>query len=187
LSDTSNEDKPVLEEHAVPEHRGLFGGKKIETNAGKLERTTFLMTCDYCGKYPLANFLLCRTCGCKLCSDCSTKDDGVPYCRPHLALVDPLSRHGYKILLCIKDEIESVSQISKICRLDKDDVKSSLAVLRELKYITESGILSFLSRKITGDGIRILSVYSKIFSQDDDVVDVENRLKEETEEDNDGT
>jgi hypothetical protein len=66
-------------------------------------------------------------------------------------------------------------------------VKSSLAVLRELKYITESGILSFLSRKITGDGIRILSVYSKIFSQDDDVVDVENRLKEETEEDNDGT
>jgi len=66
-------------------------------------------------------------------------------------------------------------------------VKSSLAVLRELKYITESGMLSFLSRKITGDGIRVLSVYSKIFDADEDVADVKNRLEEETGEDNDGT
>ena len=182
LSDTS------FEEHAVVERRGLLGGKKIETNAGKINRTTFLMACDFCGKYPLENFVLCRTCGCKLCvSDCSTKVDGVPYCRPHLGNVLPLTRNGYKIQLCIKDEIESVSQISKICRLDKDDVKSSLAVLRELKYITESGILSFLSRKITGDGIRVLSVYSKIFDADEDVADVKNKLKEETEEKKHGT
>jgi hypothetical protein len=181
LSDTS------FEEHAVIENRGLLGGKKIETNAGKINRTTFLMACDFCGKYPLENFLLCRTCGSKLCTGCSTKVDGVPYCRPHLALVAPLTRHGFKILLCINNEIESVPQISKICRLDKDDVKSSLAVLRELKYITESGMLSFLSRKITGDGIRVLSVYSKIFDADEDVADVKNRLEEETGEDNDGT
>jgi hypothetical protein len=71
--------------------------------------------------------------------------------------------------------------------MDKDDVKSSLALLRELKYITESGILSFLSRKITGDGIRVLSVYSKIFDADEDVADVKNKLKEETEEKNHGT
>ena len=183
LADVSSADKPVLAEHAVPERRGMLGGRMLETNASKsLERTIFLMTCDYCGKYPLESFGLCRRDGAKLCSDCSFKVDGVPYCRPHLAEVLPLSRNGFKILLCINAEIESVSRIADICRLDKDDVRSSLAVLAEMKYIATSGILSFLSRKITGDGIRILSVYSKIFSQDDDVVDVESRLKEETEE-----
>jgi hypothetical protein len=46
--------------------------------------------------------------------------------------------------------------------------------------------LSFLSRKITADGIRILSIYSKVFGKDEDVVDMMKRLEVETEEDNDG-
>jgi hypothetical protein len=182
-----SDNKPVLEEHAVVERRGLLGGKKIETNATKLERTIFLMTCDYCGKYPLKDFLLCRTCGSKLCSDCAVKVDGRPYCRIHLAEIARLSRRGYMILHCINAEVQSVSKISEICRIDKDDVKTSLAVLIESKYIAVSGVLSFLSRKITADGIRVLSIYSKVFGEDEDVVDVMNRLGEEAEEGNDGT
>jgi hypothetical protein len=94
----------------------------------------------------------------------------------------PLSRNGYKILLCFKAEIESVPQIAEICRVDKDDVRSSLAVLGEMKYVATSGILAFLSRRITGDGIRVLSAYHKVFAQDEDVLDVRSRLEEETEE-----
>jgi len=180
VSDESKGDGAVLAEHAVPEKRGMLGGKKLETNSNKsLERTVFLMTCDYCGKYPLESFVLCRVDGAKLCSDCAFKVDGVPYCRPHLAEVLPLSRNGYKVLLCINAEVTSVSKIAKMCRLDKDAVKTSLAVLAEAKYITTSGMLSFLSRKITSDGIRVLSVYSRVYGKDEDVSDVDKRLDEE--------
>jgi hypothetical protein len=187
LSDMPLGDRPVLEEHAVAERRGLLGGKKIETNAGKLERTTFLMTCDYCGKYPLETFVLCRTDGAKLCHDCVVKVDGRPYCRTHLADAlggRGLSRPGYLILHCINSEVQSVSKISEICRLEKDDVKASIAVLAESKYITVSGVFSFLSRKITADGIRVLSIYSKVFDGEEDVGEVKSRLQEE--ESNDG-
>jgi hypothetical protein len=186
LTEAPLEDRPVLEEHAVVEHRGLLGGKKIETNAGKLERTTYLMACDFCGKYPLQGFVLCRTCASKLCADCAIKVEGRPYCKTHL--IDALggrglSRPGYLILSCINCEVQSVSKTAEICRLDKDDVKASLAVLAESKYITVSGILSFLSRKITAEGVRVLSIYSKVFGADEDVADVKSRLQEE---DNDG-
>jgi hypothetical protein len=177
------EPRQLLEEHAVVERRGLLGGRKLETNAGRLERTTFLMACDYCGKYPLESFLICRTCGSKLCvTPCAVKVDGRAYCPNHLpgALGGRgLSRPGYLILHCINKEVQSVSKISEICRLDKDDVKTSLAVLVESKYITVSGVLSFLSRKITADGVRVLSIYSKVFDADEDVADVRKRLEEE--------
>jgi hypothetical protein len=180
---TEEESRPLLEEHAVPELRSMLGGKKIETNAGRLERTTFLKACDNCGKYPLESCVLCSVDKAKLCSDCYVKVDGKPYCRTHLADVLPLSRNGYKVLLCARAEIESVSKIAEICRLDKDDVKLSLAVLTEMKYVNTSGILAFLSRKITGEGIRVLSVYSKLFDAEEDVVEVKNRLLEEDNED----
>lgn len=184
LADESKQDGSVLAEHAVPEKRGMMGGRKLETSSSKsLERTVFLMTCDYCGKYPLESFVLCRTDGAKLCSDCSYKVDGVPYCRLHLAEVLPLSRNAYKVLACINAEIESVPKIAEICRIDKDAVKASLAVLTESKYIATSGMLSFLSRKITADGIRVLSVYSKVYGKDEDVIDVNNRIDEESEGD----
>jgi hypothetical protein len=179
----SFEEKPVLEEHAVAERRGLLGGKKIDANAGKLERTTYLMTCDCCGKYPLESFVLCRTDGAKLCSDCAVKMDGRPYCRTHLTDAlggRGLSRAGYLILHCINNEVQSISKISEICLLAKDDVKASLAVLAESKYITVSGVLSFLSRKITADGVRVLSVYSKVFDGDEDVAEVKGRLQEDS-------
>jgi hypothetical protein len=162
----------------------MLGGRKIETRQGKLERLSYLVACDYCGKHPLQTFLLCSVDREKLCDDCYVKVDGKAYCRTHLADVLPLSRNGYKVLLCAKAEIESVSKIAEMCRLDKDDVKLSLAVLAEMKYVNTSGILAFLSRKITGEGIRVLSVYSKLFDADEDVVEVKNRLQEE---DNDGT
>lgn len=186
LTDIPSENKPALEEHAVPEMRGMLGGKRIETNAGQIYSTRFLMGCDYCGKYPLEHCVLCSVDKAKLCTDCAVKVDGRPYCRFHLAHVAPLSRNGYKTLLCIEAKIESVSKISEICRLDKDDVKNSLAVLKEVKYIATSGILAFLSRKVTAEGIRVLSIYSRIFDKDEDVVDVKLRLEEEIEEDKDG-
>jgi hypothetical protein len=105
--------------------------------------------------------------------------DGVPYCRPHLAEVLPLSRNGYKMLICINAGIESISKIAEICRLDKHVVKPCLAVLTEAKYITTSGVLSFLSRKITADGTRVLSVYSRVYDKDEDVILVENQLDQE--------
>jgi len=181
-------DRPLIEEHAISERRGFLGGKKLGSNSeGKFEKTTFLVTCDYCGKYPLESFLLCRTCGSKLCvSSCAVKVDGRPYCRTHLADAfggRGLSRPGYLILTCINSEVQSVSKIAEICRLDKDDVKTSLAVLAEAKYIAVTGVLSFLSRKITADGVRVLSIYSKVFDADEDVTEVKNRLKEEDNKD----
>ena len=187
LTDRPSENSPVLAEHAVPEKRGMMGGRKLETGSNKsLERTIFLMTCDYCGKYPLESFVICRTCASKLCSDCVVKVDGRPYCRTHLpdALGGRgLSRAGYLILHCINRGVQSVSKIAEICRLDKDDVKTSLAVLAESKYITVSGVFSFLSRKITADGVRVLSIYSKVFDTDEDVAEVKSRLQEEKEKD----
>jgi DNA-binding MarR family transcriptional regulator len=87
------------------------------------------------------------------------------------------------ILTCVNSEIDSVGEICKITRLDKDAVKASLTSLNEAKYIKTSGMFAFVERKITAEGARALSVYSKTFGQEGDIVEMKQRLDEKTLED----
>jgi predicted transcriptional regulator len=87
----------------------------------------------------------------------------------------PISRNSYKVLACIEAGIISPSRISDITRIEKDDVKGSLAVLNEMNLIRSEGLLAFLKREVTADGVRALSVYSKIFDEED-VQEVKARL-----------
>ena len=170
------EDRPVLEEHTIAERRGLLGGRSIETTAeGKLQRTTFATTCESCGLFPLDRFVMCVSCHKRLCPECSAKVDGMPYCRQHLIEIFPLSRNGYKVLRCIEAGLDDVGEIHDTTRIAKDDVKASLAFLLERKLINASGLFTFLERKITADGLHALSVYKKVYNEDD-VAAVEQQL-----------
>jgi hypothetical protein len=176
-------DKPVLEEHAVPERRGMLGGRSIETTAeGKLQKMTFAATCEECGLYPLDKFVMCVSCHRRLCTECSPKMNGVPYCRQHLIEVFPLSRNGYKALLCLETGIDDIGEIKDITKIPKDDVKASLAFLTERKLISTSGLSVFLKRKITADGLHALSVYRNVYGKEEDVAAVTTRLQEDGEE-----
>ena len=178
------EDRPVLEEHTIAERRGLLGGRSMETTAeGKLQRTTFATTCESCGLFPLDHFVMCVSCHKRLCPECSAKVDGIPYCRQHLIEIFPLSRNGYKVLMCIEAGLDDVAEIHDTTRIAKDDVKASLAFLLERKLINTSGLFRFLERKITADGLHALSVYRNVYGKEEDVRAVEQQLNGE---DNDG-
>jgi hypothetical protein len=175
---SEEERRPILEEHSVPEIHGLLGGKNIEsTPDGRLQRTSFITTCDYCGNYPLKNFVICRSCRGKLCTNCTVKVDGRPYCRNCLTEVLPLTRNGFKVLSCINARLDDANRISKIVKLDKDSVKLVLTSLNEQKYVTTSGLFAFMERKITAEGTHVLSVYSQVFGRDEDVIEVVRKLQ----------
>lgn len=175
-----DKDRPVLEEHAVPERRNMFGGRSIyATREGKLEKTQYVLACDCCGHYPLDEFVVCRKCKGRLCDDCSNWLDGRPYDRACLMEILPVSRNSYKVLLCIEAGIASVSEISDLTRIPKDDVKAAIALLNSLKLVETKGMLAFLQRKASADGVRALSVYRKVYGSDEDVLEVEEKLVEE--------
>jgi hypothetical protein len=179
----SGEDRPLIEEHAISERRGFLGGKRLGTDSeGKFQKTTFSVVCCNCGKYPLESFRMCRKCQGALCDECVTQWDGRPYCLSHLLEIIPISAKTFKVMLCIQAGIRSAGRISDVTRIAKDEINASLALLRELKLVKSSGMLAFLERKVTADGMRALSAYRKVYGKDDDVLEVENELAEESED-----
>lgn len=177
------ERRQLLEEHVVPERRGMLGGRSIETSTnGRLQKTTFAATCDVCGHYPLDSFDMCFSCHCRLCADCSVRMNGIPYCRQHLMEILPLSRNSYKVLLCVKSGIDDATKIRDITKMSKDDVKGSVAFLVERKFISSSGLFAFLKREITADGTHALSVYKSVYGREEDVKEVEEQFAEEGED-----
>ena len=106
------------------------------------------------------------------------KVDGRPYCRRCLQEVLPLSRNSYKVLVCINAEIDDVKDIADLTKLDKESVKTTIALLAESKFVNVSGMLVFLKRKITADGVRTLKVYSKVYGEDEDVAEVDEKISE---------
>lgn len=174
------ENKPILEEHTVPERRGLLGGRSIETTTeGKLNRTMYAAVCDFCGHYPLDQFVVCRKCKGRLCDECSNWLDGRPYDRACLMEILPVSSGSYKVLMCLEAGIRSTSKISDLTRISKDDIKASLAHLNEMKLVETKGILAFLERKVTAEGVRALSAYKKVYRNDEDIRQLEQQLVEE--------
>jgi hypothetical protein len=171
------EDRPVIEEHILAE-RGMLGGRSIETTAeGKFVRRTLVASCVACGQR-LDNYVLCFSCLGALCNTCATRMNGIPYCRQHLMEVLPLSRNGYKALMCVEAGVDDVSEIHDITKIPKDDVRASLAFLTERKLISKSGLFAFLERKITADGLHVLSVFKNVYNEDD-VAAVEQQLNGE--------
>lgn len=96
----------------------------------------------------------------------------------------PLSRNGYKVLMCVRARIDDAAEIHDITKIPKDDVKASLSFLIERKLISSSGLFAFLSREITADGMQALSVYKNVYGNDEDAKKVEEELAEEDEDGN---
>jgi hypothetical protein len=181
----NEEDRALIEEHAIAERRGMLGGRSIRLNRnGELERTSWVLACDFCGLFPLRELVVCRKCKARLCEDCTNWLDGRPYDRACLMEILPVSVNSYKTLICLEAGIESPSKISELTRISKEDVKASLAHLKELKLVEAKGMLAFLERKLTADGVRALAVYRKVYGNDDDVLEVERKLPEEHEDGN---
>jgi hypothetical protein len=177
------EPRQFLEEHTVPERRGMLGGRSIGTTAdGKLKKQVFVATCLTCGT-KVDDFVTCASCLRTLCRDCATKMNGNTYCRPHLLEILPLSRNGYKVLKCIESGIDDATKINDLTKILKDDVKASLSFLKERKLISSSGLFAFLERKITADGLYAISVFKKVYDEED-VKDVEEQLGREQENGN---
>jgi hypothetical protein len=180
----AEEGRSLIEEHTIAERRGMLGGRSLETTAeGKLQRTIFAANCEECGLFPLQRFVTC-VCQKRLCLNCAVKMNGITYCREHLMDVLPLSRNGYKALVCIQAGVDDVSGIHDVTRIPTDDVKASLAFLLERKLISKSGLFTFLQRKITAEGLHALSVYRNVYGKEEDVRAVEQQLNQESEEAN---
>jgi hypothetical protein len=182
LTDNPSEKKMMIEDQTFAE-RGMLGGRTLQTTPeGRFVRRTLVSSCVTCGAKLGDSYVLCYSCLGALCSDDAIRMNGIPYCRQHLSEVLPLSRNGYKALMCIEAGADDVSQIHEITKIPKDDVKAALAFLLERKLISKSGLLAFLERKITAEGLHVLSVFKKVYNEDD-VATVEQQLNGEN---NDG-
>jgi hypothetical protein len=173
------EDRPLIEEHTIAGGRGMLGGRTLETTPeGKMQRTNFAATCEECGLYPLDRFVMCVSCRKRLCPDCAVKMNRVPYCLPHLMERLPMSRASFLTLMCVEAGVDNVGEIHDLTKIPKDDVKAALAFLAERKLISKSGLFAFLERKITADGLHVLSVFKKVYNEED-VAAVEQQLNGE--------
>jgi RIO-like serine/threonine protein kinase len=91
----------------------------------------------------------------------------------------PVTRSSYKVFACVEGAITSVGRISDLTRIDKAEVKKSLALLAELALVERKGALVFTERKVTADGVRALAVYQKVYGNDGDVNEVLRKIEEE--------
>jgi len=85
-------------------------------------------------------------------------------------------------MLCVAYGIESVSKISKLTRVRRQDVKVCMALLSEMKLIQTNGLSVFSRQELTANGAEAITVFSRVYGTDGDVTELEAVLSEEREE-----
>jgi len=172
-------ERTILEEHAVAERHGLLGGKEIASSAeGQIERLTYVPACDFCGRHPLTEYSICRSCGGKLCSRCGIEFCGRHYCRGCLIELLPISRNTFKVMLCIMHEKASASKISSLTRIPKQDIRLCLALLSEMKLVETKGLSVFSRQELTAEGVEAVAVFRRVYGADEDMQELETSLNE---------
>jgi len=177
--DRSNAQSKLLDEKLVVEKEKLLGGRSISTSpSGSIERVRRLPVCDICGHSlkPDEEFTICLSCGKKLDSKCSISYENRIFCFECLRAKVPLTKRSYKVLLAVANEITSIASISDMSRMEKKDVRASIAELLDLNLMVKKGISIFSTLHMTDKGLEALAAYRQVYT-DEDVLQFETDVQ----------
>lgn len=158
----------LMEEKHIPEQRkGIFQGKVISNFQGAIERVITLPICDVCGSRLDEKFIVCLSCGKKLCDNCSINFDNTNYCLSCLRKKINLSKKAFLVLQCIACKITNIKTISDLTKIPKNEVRVCFEELLALGLIEKRGVSILANYHITDDGRSVISAYKKVYSSDD--------------------
>jgi len=167
----------VLEETSTIAKEKEWGGKSYiqQTNGGVVKHVR-IPVCDICGRIS-EKFSSCTQCRKKLCPDCSIVYLTKIFCIECLQELLPLTKQEYKILIAIFHGINDNGSISKVTKIDREEVNLHKRSLKEKGFITVKGFLFFTQTQISEKGIEALYVYDRIYGKDEDVIFLESELR----------
>jgi DNA-binding MarR family transcriptional regulator len=168
----------LMIEQRIPAEIGQLGGKTLSTSVtGAVQRRISLSFCDSCGKRTEeANLILCYTCSHKVCKSCLVKLDVDFLCVQCLNNRVPLSKEEFKVLAVVTNEIEKVSEIGKITKMGKDDVRATISDLQQRNLVKKKGILLTSRLEVTHDGLEAYGAYRSVYDANEDLKQFYNEL-----------
>lgn len=162
----------LMDEQHAPAEIGQLGGKMLSTSTtGSVRRNVRIPFCDVCGKrIKEENLTLCYFCGRKVCADKCLVKLGVEFlCVECMKERLPLSKKEFKVLVAITNEIVRISEIEKITKIVKDDVRSSISNLLFLSLVRKKGISIASRLEVTHEGLEACGAYNAVYNADEDV------------------
>lgn len=158
----------IMDETHIPEQRkGILEGKRISNSQGIIERVMTLPVCDVCGLRLGEKFVVCPSCGKKLCDDCSINFDNRNFCLACLRNRINLSKRLFLVLQSVANDIGKVKTISELAKIPKNEVRACFEELLALKLIERRGISILAKILVTDDGMSCISAFKQVYSSDD--------------------
>jgi hypothetical protein len=168
----------ILEEREIPSAKGEIKGKTyLQTPDGGVIKEVRIGICDACGRRG-EEFNICVSCGHKLCEGCSVSYRRKIYCRDCLSELLPLTKEEYKILLGISKGITTISELNKLTKIRKAEVRAYIESLTEKEFIEKASFLFFSNMKVLEKGLEALTVYRQVYGRDEDVIQFESEVVE---------
>jgi hypothetical protein len=158
----------IMDEKHIPEQRkGILEGRRISNSQGVIERVMTFPVCDVCGLRLGEKFVVCPSCGKKLCDACSISFDNRNYCVACLRNRINLSKRSFLVLQSVANDVTNVKTISKLSKIPKDEICACLEELSVLKLIERKGISILANYHVTDEGTSAISAFKRVYSTDD--------------------
>jgi hypothetical protein len=169
----------LLNEVKVPERKtGFLGGRTVSMSPdGGLERRIKVGVCDVCGKVLGEDFSVCGKCGRKLDQDCVKVFKAQRICFECLRVMVPLQPRDYLMLACVANNVTDVGTLSKLTKIPRDHVRTSIGDLLSARLIEKKGMLVFSELQITDEGMNAFSAYRGVFGEDYESLVLDRELR----------
>lgn len=172
LENGKSEKKIIKEERTEIADEGRLESSEMSKENGvvKVKRVP---VCDHCGQ-ELGKFSICKKCNRKLDERCSIDFRKQIICPDCLRGVYPLSRPGFKVLLCHANDIRNHGDIHRVTGIPKKDVKDIIQFLAGSNYL-ESHIVQ--GHSVSERGREALSAYSQLWGETGDMQQLDEEIK----------
>jgi len=173
-----NQGKMIMEEKTLPEAESLLGGKTVfASEDGRIQKIKYIAVCDYCHlKLDENNFVVCSSCGKKVCQRCAISLDGSYVCPECFKTEYPISRQCYQILTLLQNNISETGDMVEVTGMSESEVCSALGQLFECGYIVREGVSIFSRIRVTEKGLTVLIIHGRLLSKDMDIAHFHERL-----------
>jgi hypothetical protein len=169
----------LLNEVKLPERNtGFLGGRTVSMSPeGGLERQIKVGVCDVCGKVLGEDFSVCVKCGRKLDQDCVKVFKAQRICFECLRAMVPLQPRDYLMLACVANNVTDVATLSKLTKIPRDNVKTSIGDMLSAGLIEKRGMVVFSELRITDEGMNAFSAYRSVFGEDYESLVLDRELR----------
>lgn len=172
LESGKSEKKIIKEDRIEIAEEGKFESSEMSKD-GSMVKVRRVPVCDHCGNQ-YEKFAICKKCNKKLDRRCSIDFRKQVICPGCLMGVYPLSRPGFKILLCHANNIRNNGDIHKITGIPKNDINEIVQFLEGSGYLDNHIIRGYI---LSERGREALSAYSQLWGGTGDMQQLDEEIK----------